>query len=183
MSLTRHRAAVSVGLTVAVVLAVLAAAGLYAWERQQAAESALADIEPRYARLLGLQKSDVPLKKAVLGAFEGLRRWAYPADQDSGKAGNDVQQRARRAAEVGGMNIVSSQILPPRMDGGLEQIPVSLTLEGPVQSLQATLANMTGDRPAIFVESLGLRAIDKGDPKQPQQVSANLIVLSLRMQP
>jgi len=183
MSLVRHRAAISVGLTFAVILGVLVAAGLYAWERQQAAESALADIEPRYARLLGLQQSDVPLKKAVLGAFEGLRRWAYPADQDPGKAGNDVQQRARRAAEVGGMNIVSSQILAPRTEGGLEQIPVSLTVEGTVQSLQATLANMTGDRPTIFIDTLSLRAIDKGDLKQPQQVSANLVVLSLRMQP
>lgn len=183
MSLVRHRAAISVGLTIAIVVAILVAAGFYAWERQQAAESALADIEPRHARLLGLQGSDVPLKKAVLGAFEGLRRWAYPSDQDPGKAGNDVQQRARRAAEVGGMNIVSSQVLPPRVEGGVEQIPVSLTLEGPLQSLQATLANMTGDRPAIFIDTLGLRSIDKGDPKQPQQVSATLVVISLRMQP
>lgn len=81
------------------------------------------------------------------------------------------------------MNIVSSQVLPPRVEGGVEQIPVSLTLEGPLQSLQATLANMTGDRPAIFIDTLGLRSIDKGDPKQPQQVSATLVVISLRMQP
>lgn len=183
MNLVRHRAVIAVGLTVFVVVGLLSIAGIQVWERQKAAEEALADIEPRYARLLGLKGAEAPLKKAVLDAFAGLRRWAYPPEQESGKAGNDVQQRARRAAEVGGMAIVSSQVLPPRVEGGLEQIPVSLTLEGPLQNLQATLAAMASDSPAIFVDTLGLRSVDKGDPKQPQQVSATLVVLSLRMQP
>ncbi|TYC60129.1 hypothetical protein ETQ85_06365 [Zoogloea oleivorans] len=183
MSLIRYRALISVGGAFCIVLASLAAAAWYGWERYLQAEVALQNIEPRYARLLGLQMADAPLKKAVIDAYAGLRRWSYPSDQDVGKAGNDVQQRARQAAELGGMTIVSSQVLSVRVENGLEQIPVSLTLEGALQSLQATLAAMTGGAPALFVDSLSVRAIDKGDVKLPQQVSVTMVVVSLRVQP
>lgn len=183
MNLIRHRAFISVGLTFVVLAAALTLAASYAWDRYLAAQAVLEEIEPRYARLLGLQGADAPLKKTVLDAYASLRRWAYPAEQDPGKAGNDVQQRARRAAEAAGMNIVSSQVLPARIENGIEQIPVSLTLEGGLQSLQMTLASLASDTPALFVDTLGLRAIDRGDPKQPQQVSATMVVMSLRIQP
>ena len=81
------------------------------------------------------------------------------------------------------MTIVSSQVLPARVENGMEQIPVSLTLEGGLQSLQMTLASLAGDTPALFVDTLSLRSIDRGDPKQPQQVSATMVVMSLRIQP
>jgi general secretion pathway protein M len=183
MNLIRHRAVVAVGVTVAVVIAAVAVAAGYAWERYLAAQAVIEEIEPRYARLLGLQGADGPLKKTVLDAYASLRRWAYPAEQDSGKAGNDVQQRARKAAEASGMNIVSSQVLPVRLENGVEQIPVSLTLEGGLQGLQMTLAALAADAPVLFVDTLSLRAIDRGDPKQPQLVSATMVVMSLRIQP
>ena len=81
------------------------------------------------------------------------------------------------------MNIVSSQVLPVRLENGVEQIPVSLTLEGGLQGLQMTLAALAGDAPVLFVDTLSLRAIDRGDPKQPQLVSATMVVMSLRIQP
>ncbi|WP_347248998.1 type II secretion system protein GspM [Zoogloea sp.] len=183
MSLIRHRAVIAVGVTFVVIAAVVALAAGYAWERYLAAQAVIDEIEPRYARLLGLQGADAPLKKSTLDAYADLRRWVYPAEQDSGKAGNDVQQRARRVAETAGMNIVSSQVLPVRVENGVEQIPASLTLEGSLQGLQMTLAALSGDAPVLFVDSLSLRAIDRGDPKQPQLVSATMVVMSLRIQP
>ncbi len=183
MNLIRHRALISVGLTFIIFVGAMALAASYAWDRYLAAQAVLEEIEPRYARLLGLQGADAPLKKTVLDAYASLRRWAYPAEQDAGKAGNDVQHRARRAAEAAGMTIVSSQVLPARVENGMEQIPVSLTLEGGLQSLQMTLASLAGDTPALFVDTLSLRSIDRGDPKQPQLVSATMVVMSLRIQP
>lgn len=183
MNLVRYRALISVGIAFGIV-AVLVSASLYeGWSRYVDAESVLEEIEPRYARLLGLQKAEAPLKKVVLDAYASLRKWAYPADQDADKAGNDVQQRARHAAEVGGMTIVSSQVLAPRLEGGLKQVPVSLTLEGGLQGLQTTLAAMANDTPALFIDSLSMHSIEKGDPKAPQQVTVIMVVLSLQVQP
>jgi hypothetical protein len=65
----------------------------------------------------------------------------------------------------------------------LEQIPVSVTLEGGLQSLQMALSSMSGETPVLFVDTLSLRAIDRGDIKQPQQVAATMVVMSLRIQP
>lgn len=183
MNLIRHRALIAVGLTVLLVLGVIGVAASQAWGRYLQAQAALEELEPRHARLLGLQGADAPLKKTVLDAYALLQRWIYPPEQELGKAGNDVQQRARRAAEASGMTVVSSQVLPARNEGAVDQVPVSLTLEGNVQGLQMTLSALTGEKPVLFVDSLSLRAIDRGDPKQPQLVSATLVVMSLRIQP
>lgn len=183
MKLLRYRAFISVGVTVLLLLSSLSAAGYYAWTYLERAEVVLVDIEPKYARLLGWQRSDAPLRKAVLESFNSLKRWSYPEEQDPAKAGNDVQQRARHAAEVGGMSIVSSQVLPPASENGPSRIPVSLTVEGSLQSLQATLSGLFADSPALFVDSLNMHSIDKGDLKQPQQVTVTMVVYSLLRQP
>lgn len=183
MNLIRYRAPIAVGLTVLLVLGALGLAAGLAWERHLHAQAVLEEITPRHARLLGLQGADAPLKKTVLDAYAVLQRWIYPPEQELGKAGNDVQQRARRAAEASGMTVVSSQVLPARNEGNVDQVPVSMSLEGGVQGLQMTLAALSAEKPVLFVDSLSLRAIDRGDPKQPQLVSATLVVMSLRIQP
>lgn len=183
MNLIRYRALISVVATAVLVVGVIATIVGYGWERYLRAQAVLEEIEPRHARLLGLKSVDAQLKKAVLDAYAQVVRWAYPPEQDVGKAANDVQQRARRVAEAAGMTIISSQALPPRVENGFEQIPVSVTLEGGVQSLQMALSSMSGETPVLFVDTLSLRAIDRGDAKQPQQVAATMVVMSLRIQP
>lgn len=180
MNLVRHRAAISFFSVLGLALGLLSVAGWYGFAHYESSQARLAEIEPRHARLLGLQKADAPFRKAVLDAHAHLQRWMYPADQDVGKAGNDLQQRARRAAEVGGMGIVSSQVLPPRVEGKTELVTVTLTVEGTLQALQLTIAAMERDAPALFVDSLSIRMVEKGDPKLPQQVVAAMGLVSIR---
>lgn len=180
MNLLRHRAVISVAVTLGLILGLLAAAGWYVLSWHDAAEARIEEIEPRHARLLGLKNADAPLRKAVLDAYGQLRHWSYAPDQDVVKAGNDVQQRARRAAEAGGMSIVSSQVLPPRTEGKLELVTVTLTLEGTLTALQSTIVAMEKDSPVLFVESLSMRMAERGDPKAPQQVSAVLGLAAIR---
>ena len=62
MKLLRYRAFISVGVTVLLLLSSLSTAGYYAWTYLERAEVVLVDIEPKYARLLGWQRSDAPLR-------------------------------------------------------------------------------------------------------------------------
>lgn len=183
MDLIRHRALVSVVVAGALFFGAIAGMALYVRDRYLKAQAVLEEVEPRYARLLGLNVVDKALKKSVLDAYSQVLRWAYPPEQDVGRASNDVQQRIRRIADVAGMSVVSSQVLPTKLESGLEYIPVSLTMEGGVKGLQATLAAMASETPVLLVDSLSLRPIERGDPKQPQSLVATMVVTSMRVQP
>ena len=82
MNLVRHRAAISFFSVLGLALGLLSVAGWYGFAHYESSQARLAEIEPRHARLLGLQKADAPFRKAVLDAHAHLQRWMYPADQD-----------------------------------------------------------------------------------------------------
>jgi general secretion pathway protein M len=176
----RERAAMAV-LVLLLLLPVLGTA-LYLWNKHQWATGRLAEVEPRYARLLGLEASQAELAQAQRAAQAHLARFAYPASQDVSQTGADAQQRVRNVATVAGLTLVSSQVMPAKAEGAFDRIPMTVQLEGDMGALQAVLVVLASEKPAVHFESMSLQTIGAVRPEVPArlQIQFKLFVLRKR---
>ena len=181
MNLLQKRAFVSVVVTLGAILvfAVLAAqyvAGMHRW----AAET-LEEIEPRYARLLGLRDASSQLDEALKQARTALSRLGYAADRDAAQIGNDLQQVGRRALQAAGLTVASSQVLPARGEAGFERIRVSLQAEGALSGAQLALAALQTETPHIGFDSVVLQSTGRIAEDGTPIVNCRLTITVLRL--
>lgn len=123
----------------------------YSWARD-----ALDDIETRHARLLGLQQAGGKIEKALAESRAQLARHAYPAGNGADRVGADLQQRVRKLAEVAGLNVVGSQIMPARQAEGFEVISLGATLDAEMSGLRDFLVALAAEQPSIQVDTLSI---------------------------
>lgn len=124
------------------------------------AEAALEAIAPRYARLAGMRESAAAVARAAAQAEAALAHFAYPPAMGSDRIGTDLQQRLRAAAEAAGVGVVNSQIVAGKTGAGLEEVPVSMTLEaepGQLQQMLQALQAPAEQAPAIFVDGVTIQ--------------------------
>lgn len=170
-------------LTVLILLLPLVGVGLYTWNRHQLVQQLLADLEPRYARLLGLLQRQAELKAMGVQANEQLARLTYPAGQDVTQAGNDAQQRIRSLFADSKLDIISIQVLPPpKEDSKFDRIPINLRVEGDLAGIQNALLKLSVQTPSVLVDSLSVQTIGAARPASIQRLGGqfNLSVLRVR---
>ena len=157
-----------------VVCLLLGGFALLVVQKHRAAAQRIADAEPRYARMLGLQQQR-PELDAALAHSKALRaQYVYPATEDAAQTGNAAQQRTRDIFSSAGLQIVSSQVLPAKAEKGVERIPLSVRVEGDLLSLQSALAVLFSQSPVIFLDDLDVQSQNSANQKSP--VAARLAV-------
>ncbi|MFC5500510.1 type II secretion system protein GspM [Caenimonas terrae] len=155
--------------------------GAYVYSRHVWAQERLAELEPRYARLVGLGESGPALDTALAQRRAFLARHAYPLGQDVARAGSDALQRARETMSRAGLDVSTTQVLAAKEVDGFDRIPLMLRMEGELPALQSALTVLPSLSPSLFIESFTIQTI--GMPKDgPQRLSlqANLFVLRSR---
>ena len=182
MNLLERRAVVSVALTVGATVLLMVLAGQYVVRKHLWARETIEQIEPRYARLLGLRDTTPKLEEALKQARTAVSRLGYPADRDAAQVGNDLQQLARRALQAAGLTVASSQVLSPRGEAGFERILVSVQAEGALSGVQVALAALQTETPRISVDSVLLQASGRVAEDGTPIVSCRLTVAVLRLQ-
>ncbi len=180
-SLSREKIALTVSLLA--VLAVLALAGLYVLQKHNWAQTRMADLEPRYARLLGLQTQQAELAQTAAAAQALLAQQSYPAAQDASQAGNDAQQRIRSIATAAGLEIVSSQVLASKPEKDFDRIPLAVRAEGPLLALQTALVALSGQSPRLVVDGLNVQTIGAVKADVPQRLAIQFSFFVLREHP
>lgn len=170
-------------LTLAIILVPLAVAGLYVQQKHLWGQQQLDQLEPRYARLIGLEASQEELKQAQAQAQELLVRHAYPAEQDVSQAGNDAQQRIRQTFTQAGMTVTSSQVLAPAQEKQFERIPLAVRAEGDLVALQSALMVLGSQAPTVLIDELSIQLVGSGrtgDSSQRLVLQMRLAVLRMR---
>lgn len=164
------------------VLAIPAVAGIYVWSKHQWAQEQLAQLEPRFARLSGLQKGKDGLAQAEASTKALLASHAYPGSQDAVQAGNDAQQRIRTLFADSKLEIGSIQVLPAKEQQAFDRIGVALRVEGDLVSLQNAMALLEKQSPTVWVDSVSIQTIGAVKPKTAQRLAAqfNFFVLRVR---
>jgi general secretion pathway protein M len=176
--LTRQN--LGVGLVLLALLLPLALVAAYLVGKYRWVEATMADVEPRYARLLGLEASQPELNQAIAQSAALLSRRVYPATLDVSQAGNDAQQRIRNIATRAGLSIMSSQVLPPKAAKQFDRVPLTVRLEGELPALQAALVVLAGESPAISFESFSVQTIGAVKSEVPQRLNIQMNLFILR---
>lgn len=158
-------------------------AAIFLFQKHQWAQQQLQQIEPRYARLLGLEASSSELLKAQAQAQTLIAKAAYASGQDVSQAGNDAQQRIRSIFTTAGLNIVSSQVLAAKEEQDFDRIPLSVRSEGKLSALQAALMGLADQAPLLFVESFNIQAIGAVRAEVPQNLAIQFNFYVLRARP
>ena len=171
----------SIVMVLAAVLLVGGAAA-YVTSKHFWARDRLAEVEPRYARLLGLEASAGALDAALAERRALLARLAYPASLDVARAGSDAQQRAREIFSKAGLEVSSTQVLPAKPVEGFDRIPVALRMDGDLAALQSALVVVPSQSPSLFFEGFNVQntGVPRADAPQRLSVQVNLFVLRMR---
>jgi general secretion pathway protein M len=146
------------------------------------ARDRLAQLEPRYARLVGIEGSANALELALGQRRALLSRHAYPAELDVARAGSDAQQRARDIFSKAGLDVSSTQVLPAKALDGFDRIPVVIRVDGELSALQGALVVLPAQAPSLFVDGLNIQTagMPRPDGSVKLAVQVNLFVLRAR---
>lgn len=144
-------------LTVLLVLAPLGAGAWYVARKHAWAQERLAELEPRYARLLGIQAQKDELQAAHQRAMQAWARYIYPPVKDDAQTGNQAQQKVRDIFTAAGLQVISSQVLPAKDDRGFDRIPLVVRAEGELLAVQSALAVLGQQQPAILLSELDVQ--------------------------
>jgi general secretion pathway protein M len=159
----------------AIVLAPLVLAAAYVYQKHQDAQRMLDELQPRYARLLGLQQHAPALADAAEQAQAALSQRLYGPDADPGATANEALQRARSLLEEAGLGIEASQTSPAQDDGPLlQRIPLAFTAEGDLAAILAGLQKLHTASPAIRVVKLTLRPAGLAPPSSNPKLKLQL---------
>ena len=170
-------------ITVLVCLIPLFVLGTYAANKYATGEDYLNRLEPRFARLLGLQASADKLDEKVKQLGDRMSLFIYPSEMDATQAGNDAQQRVRSVLSTAGLTVVSSQVLPTKVEQGFERISLSVRAEGELIQLQAALAVLPSLTPVILVDGINIQVIGLQRADKPQRLGTDLKLSVLHRKP
>ncbi len=144
-------------LALAVVLLPVAAGAWYVLHKHAWGQERLAQLEPRYARLLGLEAQRPELQAALQRASALRSQYAYPAAQDEAQTGNQAQQKVRDIFSGAGLQVISSQVLPAKEEKGFDRIPLVVRAEGEILAVQSALAVLGSQQPIIVINELDIQ--------------------------
>ncbi|QIL81862.1 general secretion pathway protein GspM [Diaphorobacter sp. HDW4A] len=169
--------------TVIVCLLPLFALGTYVSTRYTDGQDQLSRLEPRFARLLGLQASSEKMDEKIAQMEQRMSTFVYPSEVDATQAGNDAQQRVRSILSTAGLTVVSSQVLPAKMEQGFERITLSVRAEGELIHLQAALAVLPSLTPVILVDGINIQVVGLQRADKPQRLGTELKLSVLHRKP
>jgi general secretion pathway protein M len=157
----------------------LGGAAWFVWQKNKIAHAKLDEVEPRYARMLGLTANAAELTQSITQANALLARHVYPATQDVTQVGNSAQQRSRDFFTTAGMDVVSSQVLPVKPSQGFEKVALAMRVEGSLMALQTGFATMAASQPTVWVDGYTVQTVGNVNAMQPVRltVALNLYVL------
>ena len=151
-------------------LLLTAAGGWYVYRKHAWVSERVAQVEPRHARLLGLEAQRADIEAANLKASALHKQFIYPAVQDDTQTGNQAQQKVR-------------DIFSAREDKGFDRIPLVVRAEGELLGVQSALAVLGNQQPVIVISEIDIQVqggLANINPKLAPRLSAQFTLSVLR---
>jgi general secretion pathway protein M len=178
-----HRIAVYQAVIVAAFVLPALAFAHFVWGQHQSATQKLAEMEPRFARLLGLVERKSELLAFSQMSAEFVKSSLYPADQDATLAGNDAQQRIRTVFADSRLDVISIQVLAAKEEEGFDRIPIDLRVEGDLTGLQNALAVLAAQKPLVLVDEATIQTVGAVRPASVQKLGGQFQFSVFRVRP
>jgi len=167
-------------LTLLLLATPLLVIGAYIWQKHQMVQTLLSAMEPRHARLQGLRARQAEIETAAKQAQTIIAQHAYPASQESAKAGNDAQQRIRAVFAAGQLNINSLQVLEPKETEQFQRIGIVMQVDGNLPAIHDAILKLKNETPTILVDSFVLQSIGPVRPASTQRLQGTFTFAVLR---
>lgn len=191
VSIKADRPTIVVGCSVLVIALFVAYWVLHFWFLRQDFAGEIAAIQPRTARLLGMEERFDQLGVVNNKASNLLRELAYLADKDSAMTAAAMQQDIRELMAGVGLSISGSQILASRRADGFDRLGLDITAVGNIDALDDALTELGMMRPLVFVEFVTIKPARRSrarrtDPEtvpegDPRKLTARFQLFSLRV--
>lgn len=179
MRLMRHRALVSVAVTLLAVGGAWVAGFGYIAHKSAVLDDALAGLEPRYQRLQGLRSASADIEQGLVDARAALLRGAYPATHALDRIGPEVQQRLRVAAEAAGVSVAGSQIVAAATAAapadGLDVVQIVLNVEGDMAQIFSLFDKISEHSPAVYLDAFELRPVVRSGQRLAARVQFSVL--------
>lgn len=169
--------------TVIVLLLPFILLGWYVADKHLWAQARLEELTPRHARLLGLEVQRADIAAVLVQAEAARSQYTYPAAQDANQAGNAAQQRIRDIFSSSGLQVISSQVLPPKDEKNLDRIPITVRAEGEMLAVQSALAVLSSQVPVIVINELDVQlhgGLSNTNPKVTPRLATSFSLSVLR---
>jgi len=179
-----RRDAAFVGVTIALPLFLFLYFALELFSLKAGYQEDIERVEPRIARLEGIQQRESELTQALTSVDGTVTNLVYPASRDRASVAASMQKDVREILIDAGLAVANSQILPDNSDEGFEVVRLDLTVSGDLSALDVALAGLSAYRPRLMIESLDIwpeRATRRNqDPGQTVTVGMQLMALKVR---
>ncbi|MFA5627718.1 MAG: type II secretion system protein GspM [Thiohalomonadaceae bacterium] len=169
----RYHPHLSVASTLLVLLLLLLLILIPLWTAKANKSAQISQMTPRIARLAGIEQTQVQIQQAAAAVRSELTQLSYPANQQTAQVGTAMQQTIRRIMSSAGLNIVNSQVMAPRIHPQFEEISVTITAQGTMDSLQNALIALQHETPSLFAGTILIQPT--GRAARGQQKSSQLI--------
>ncbi len=179
---TTLRLPCTVGWTILATACVLALAGVGAvvYNKHFWLEGQLATIEPRFARLTGLNDAQAQIADALQRAQAVVQRHAHVSELDSTQLGNDILSRVKQVLVAARFDVGSTQVLVEGEHAGYEKITLVIKGEGDINSLMGALSGIYEQTPSIVLDSFSVQSTGFATQYAPQRVGAQFSLFVLR---
>jgi general secretion pathway protein M len=177
----RDRMWLAIGLLVLALPLVLVGVAVADWHGR--AQADMEQLEARHARLRGIVQQRDEIDAALQAAQAARSAYVYPASEDPAQTGNLVQQRMRELLTQAGMQVRSSQVLPPSQEQGFDRVGLLLGADGDLAALQSALAALAAKSPVVMVDDLDIRvqgALNNQRPTDAARLAVRLRLSVLR---
>ena len=151
------------------------------WQQYQADDKAHKDLTPRVARLLGIQQFAPQIEEELSKRRSSVGEDILPASIPTSQASTDMLQRVRRIVEQSGLILEGTQNIAPVIKPGFQEIPMTITAQGSLESLLEALHSLQVARPRIHVQRLVIQPVRPRQGESGQTVRVELRVSILRM--
>lgn len=172
---------ISVGSTTLVVLCLFVIAIAVITHFKHRAEQSLADLEPRIARLEGLQNAGKEIAQASAEQKKQLSQLVYDSSVGLDKVGADLQQKIRAAMSRSGLSIQGSQVFTPKPESSssIGFVNIRLNVAGNLDELRAGVVALSAIRPRVYVTKLTILPAIRGREDGEQLLGATITITAI----
>lgn len=181
MQLSPQRRCVAAWLALAAIcVLLLAAVGTVVYNKHRWLQDRLGEIEPRYARLMGLQDNKAALDEALVRAQTALQRHTHSSELDATQLGNEVLAKIKQVLAAARFDAISTQVLVEGEIVGREKINIVVKGEGDINALMGVLSGIYEQTPTIVLDSLSVQSTGFAAQYAPQRMGVQFNLFLIR---
>ncbi len=134
-------------------------------QRVQTLIAAREQLLSRQQRLVVRRERYVHEREALQAEIGQRRTRLLPGDK-APLAASELQKLVKTTAQDSGVDVRSERVLPTTERGGYTEVPVEVTLAGPIRALVAFLYRLEGAPVQVSIQDLKVRVVSVAAPRE-----------------